>query len=214
MLWLQLLEKDCLGNINVELRLPGFLGIGIGYLADAAAKITGKSLSVSSIRVKNSMGTTYFTSSVINTGSVPPVELEEGLARTPQNHQPFANLVQLAVYAASVGIETLEVLPKGGGMVHVPKVGKLVQDHIVTQIRFKKKQSPVERDGTFAGTGTPASLLVADAYTVHVFARLCGKVVNEWRKLFLGQGVKQVDKLQFNGSVGIDPQVKFAHCLK
>ena len=70
----------------MELRLPAFLGIGIGigigYVADAAAKITGKSLSVSSIRVRNFMGTTYFTSSVINTGSVPPVELEEGLART------------------------------------------------------------------------------------------------------------------------------------
>ena len=64
----------------MNLRLPVFLGIGIGYLVDAAAKITGESLSAIRIQVEKLYGTTYFTSSVINTGSVPPVELEEGLA--------------------------------------------------------------------------------------------------------------------------------------
>ncbi|SVD46725.1 uncharacterized protein METZ01_LOCUS399579 [marine metagenome] len=52
---MQLFEKNCLGKINVNLRLPAFLGIGIGYLVDAAAKITGESLSAIRIQVKNFM---------------------------------------------------------------------------------------------------------------------------------------------------------------
>ena len=70
------------GKNNVGLRLPGFLGISIGYFADAVAKIINRSLPVSSIRVKKFMGTTQFASSVSDTGFVPPVSLEEGLART------------------------------------------------------------------------------------------------------------------------------------
>jgi GlcNAc-P-P-Und epimerase len=67
---------------NVGLRLPAFLGMGIGYFADFVAKVTGKKLPVSSIRVKKFMGTTQFSSSVSETGFVPPVSLEDGLART------------------------------------------------------------------------------------------------------------------------------------
>ena len=70
------------GKNSVGLRLPGFLGISIGYFADAVAKIINRSLPVSSIRVKKFMGTTQFASSVSDTGFVPPVSLEEGLART------------------------------------------------------------------------------------------------------------------------------------
>ena len=44
--------------------------------------IIRKPLPVSSIRVKKFMGTTQFASSVSDTGFVPPVSLEEGLART------------------------------------------------------------------------------------------------------------------------------------
>lgn len=70
------------GKNNVGLRLPGFLGLSIGYFADAVAKIINRSLPVSSIRVKKFMGTSQFASSVSATGFVPPVSLEEGLART------------------------------------------------------------------------------------------------------------------------------------
>lgn len=70
------------GKNNVGLRLPGFLGLSIGYFADAVAKIINRSLPVSSIRVKKFMGTTQFASSVSATGFVPPISLEEGLART------------------------------------------------------------------------------------------------------------------------------------
>lgn len=67
---------------NVGFRLPAFLGIFIGYFADVIAKVTGKNLPVSSIRVKKFMGTTQFSSSVSETGFVPSFSLEEGLART------------------------------------------------------------------------------------------------------------------------------------
>ena len=51
------------------------------YVADLAM-VVRKSLPVRSIRVKKFMGTTQFSSSVSDTGFVPPVSLEEGLALT------------------------------------------------------------------------------------------------------------------------------------
>ena len=75
-------RKTLFGKNNVGLRLPAFLGMAIGYFADVVAKTTGKTLPVSSIRVKKFMGTTQFASSVSETGFVPSVSLEEGLART------------------------------------------------------------------------------------------------------------------------------------
>ena len=75
-------RKTLFGKNNVGLGLPAFLGMAIGYFADVVAKLTGKKLPVSSIRVKKFMGTTQFASSVSETGFVPPVSLEEGLART------------------------------------------------------------------------------------------------------------------------------------
>jgi nucleoside-diphosphate-sugar epimerase len=75
-------RKTLFGKTNVGLRLPGFVGIALGYVADLAAMIIRKPLPVSSIRVKKFMGTTQFASSVSDTGFVPPVSLEEGLSRT------------------------------------------------------------------------------------------------------------------------------------
>ncbi len=75
-------RKTLFGKNNVGLRLPAFLGMAIGYFADFVAKVTGKTLPVSSIRVKKFMGTTQFASSLGETGFVPPVSLEEGLAST------------------------------------------------------------------------------------------------------------------------------------
>ena len=75
-------RKTLFGKQNVGVRLPAFLGMAIGYFADFVAKVTGKTLPDSSIRVKKFMGTTQFSSSVRKTGFVPPLSLEEGLART------------------------------------------------------------------------------------------------------------------------------------
>ncbi len=44
-------RKTLFGENNVGLRLPAFLGMAIGYFADFFAKVTGKTLPVSSIRV-------------------------------------------------------------------------------------------------------------------------------------------------------------------
>ena len=79
---ISIVRKTLFGKNNVGLRLPGFLGIALGYVADLAAMIIRKPLPVSSIRVKKFMGTTQFASSVSDTGFVPPVSLEEGLNRT------------------------------------------------------------------------------------------------------------------------------------
>lgn len=75
-------RKTLFGKTNVGLRLPGFVGIALGYAADLAAMIIRKPLPVSSIRVKKFMGTTQFASSLSDAGFVAPVCLEEGLART------------------------------------------------------------------------------------------------------------------------------------
>ena len=75
-------RKILFGKNNVGIRFPKFIGVTIGYLADAVSKVTGKSLPVSSIRVKKFMSTTQFESSIIETGFVAPVNLEVGLDQT------------------------------------------------------------------------------------------------------------------------------------
>ena len=75
-------RKTLFDKTNIGLRLPGFVGIALGYVADWAAMIIRQPLPVSSIRVKKFMGTTQFASSVSDTGFVAPLSLEEGLART------------------------------------------------------------------------------------------------------------------------------------
>jgi len=76
------IRKILFNKNNVGLRLPGFLGISIGYFADLVAKVISRPLPVSSIRVKKFMSTSQFASSVSKTEFIPPISLEEGLART------------------------------------------------------------------------------------------------------------------------------------
>lgn len=62
---------------------PYWLGMMGGYCFDVLAKITGKKLAVSSVRVKKFCATTQFDSTkAMNSGFVPPYTLKEGLART------------------------------------------------------------------------------------------------------------------------------------
>ena len=75
-------RKVMFGKTNVGLRLPGFIGIALGYFADLVAIIIRKPIALSSIRIKKFMGTTQFASSISNTDFVPPVSLTEGLTRT------------------------------------------------------------------------------------------------------------------------------------
>lgn len=62
---------------------PYWLGMLGGYGFDLLAKITGKKLTISSVRVKKFCATTEFDSSkMLSSGFKPPYTLDEGLART------------------------------------------------------------------------------------------------------------------------------------
>ena len=64
-------------------RIPYWLGILGGYGFDALAKLSGRKLPISSVRVKKFCATTQFaTEKLQETGFVPSFTLAEGLART------------------------------------------------------------------------------------------------------------------------------------
>ena len=67
---------------NVGIRLPSFIGIIFGFIADIFSKLLRINLPVSSIRVKKFLGTTQFNSSIFNRGFKAPYTLEEGLENT------------------------------------------------------------------------------------------------------------------------------------
>ena len=67
---------------GVGVRLPGWLGILVGYGFDMLAAITGIKLPISSIRVKKFMGTTAFSTSISESGFSPSFSLAEGIERT------------------------------------------------------------------------------------------------------------------------------------
>jgi nucleoside-diphosphate-sugar epimerase len=67
---------------NIGVRLPAFIGVFAGYVADLISILIQKSLPVSSIRVKKFMGTTQFNSSIDKTNFIAPITLEKGLAKT------------------------------------------------------------------------------------------------------------------------------------
>lgn len=69
---------------GLNLRVPYVLGVLGGYFFDVAARLTGKRLPISSIRVKKFCATTQFGSSASKTGFVPPVSLTDGIERTVQ----------------------------------------------------------------------------------------------------------------------------------
>jgi len=73
------------GKKSAGLRLPGWLGILIGFVFDTLAVITQKKLPISSIRVKKFMATTTFETSVSKTGFTPSCQLYEGIERTLRN---------------------------------------------------------------------------------------------------------------------------------
>jgi GlcNAc-P-P-Und epimerase len=75
-------RKILFGKENIGIRLPGFLGVFVGHFADTVSRLIGRRLPVSSIRVKKFMSTSQFKSSVSDTGFVPPVTIEDGLACT------------------------------------------------------------------------------------------------------------------------------------
>lgn len=71
------------GKSNVGFRLPLFAGAMAGMLADGVAKVVGRKLPISSIRVKKFVATTAFSSAAHDQFAFnAPYSLEEGLERT------------------------------------------------------------------------------------------------------------------------------------
>ena len=70
-------------NNRLVLRIPLWLGLLIGYTADAISYLVRKKLLVSSIRIKKFNSSTEFKSNKGNlNGFIPPYKLHEGIQRT------------------------------------------------------------------------------------------------------------------------------------
>lgn len=78
-----LARKRLFGKNSVGLRLPYWLGLTIGYIADALNRLPFVSLPISSIRVRKFCANTAFSATKVQRdGFVAPFSLEEGLERT------------------------------------------------------------------------------------------------------------------------------------
>ena len=74
------------GKTGVGLRLPYWLGLLLGYTADFVAKLSGRNLPVSSIRVKKFASSTEFTSAKARLDDFQaPFRLGQGVERTLQS---------------------------------------------------------------------------------------------------------------------------------
>ena len=72
-----------LGKHIPSTHYPYFLGMAGGYCFDLLAKLTGKKLTISSVRVKKFCATTQFDATKAHScGFKAPYTLDEGLART------------------------------------------------------------------------------------------------------------------------------------
>jgi hypothetical protein len=92
------IRKKLFGKSDVGLRLPYGLGLLAGYLADGVAKVSGRSLPISSIRVRKFCANTSFKSAKLAFNDFhPSFSIEEGLDRTLEaefispdsNHEVF-----------------------------------------------------------------------------------------------------------------------------
>jgi GlcNAc-P-P-Und epimerase len=78
-----LVRQKLYGKYDPGLSLPYWLGLALGYVADIVAKVTGKKLPVSSIRVKKFCANSAFLSSKESIcGFTAPISLEAGILRT------------------------------------------------------------------------------------------------------------------------------------
>ena len=67
---------------KISFRLPYWIGYSIGKVFDLVASVTGKQLTISSIRVKKFCANSVYNTAIEETGFVPPVLLGEALERT------------------------------------------------------------------------------------------------------------------------------------
>lgn len=64
------------------LRLPVWLGLAIGTMADVAAAATSRKFPVSAVRVRKFVSDSHFTANLYVAGFVPPYSMEDALRRT------------------------------------------------------------------------------------------------------------------------------------
>ncbi len=77
------------GRSGTGPRLPLWAGLALGHLADGLARITGRKLPVSAIRVRKFVSDTAFSSAAQDVpGFAPPVPLTEGIRRTLEAEFP------------------------------------------------------------------------------------------------------------------------------
>lgn len=68
---------------GVGLRLPYWLGLVLGYVADGVARISGKNLPISSLRIRKFTASTEFASAKSSLdGFVAPFALQDGISKT------------------------------------------------------------------------------------------------------------------------------------
>lgn len=77
-----LVRSRLLQRAGVGPRLPYLFGLLIGYLADILARILGRTLPVSSIRIKKFCSDSSFSTKKADLGFEAPFSLEEGIANT------------------------------------------------------------------------------------------------------------------------------------
>ena len=82
----QHLQPQRHGAHAMPVRMPYWLGLLLGYVADGVAKLTGKNLPVSSILVKKFTSSTEFKSAKSSLYNFqPPILLSDGVERTLQS---------------------------------------------------------------------------------------------------------------------------------
>jgi nucleoside-diphosphate-sugar epimerase len=67
---------------KIRFKLPYYVGLLIGKAFDLVSFITGRKLTISSIRVKKFCSNSVYESAISRTGFIPPVELEDAIERT------------------------------------------------------------------------------------------------------------------------------------
>ena len=78
-----IVQKKLKNKLGVGIRIPYWIGITIGYIADIFSLLTGRSLLISSIRVKKFISSTAFCSSKNKLENFqPPFTISEGILRT------------------------------------------------------------------------------------------------------------------------------------
>lgn len=77
------IRKTLFNRNGVGVRLPFLAGVFVGHIADCVARVTGRKLPISAIRVKKFCSSTSFRSAKEElAGFTPPFTIEQGLQRT------------------------------------------------------------------------------------------------------------------------------------